>query len=57
MDRIKELNVCGTCKHSHLIPDINGEIALNICRIGSEAVNKDGGLTYCIDWTPRRKLS
>ena len=43
MDRIKELNVCGTCKHSHLIPDINGEIAVNICRIGSEAVNKDGG--------------
>ena len=57
MDRIKELNVCGTCKHSHLIPDINGEIAVNICRIGSSAVNKDGGLTYCIDWTPRRKLS
>ena len=64
MDRIKELNVCGTCKHSHLIPDhshlipdINGEIAVNICRIGSEAVNKDGGLTYCVDWTPRRKMS
>ena len=57
MDRIKELRVCGTCEHSHLIPNIEGEIALNICRISSAAVNKDGGLTYCIDWTPRRKLS
>ena len=57
MDRIKELKVCGICEHSHLIPNIEGEIALNICRIGSEAVNKDGGLTYCTDWTPRRKMS
>ena len=54
MKQIVELSVCGTCKHSHLIPDIDGEIALNICRIGSKAIKKDGGLTYCIGWTPRR---
>ena len=54
MKQIVELSVCGTCKHSHLIPDIDGEIALNICRIGSKAIKKDGGLTYCMGWTPRR---
>lgn len=54
MKQIEELSVCGTCKHSHLIPDIGGEIALNICRISSRAVNNDGGLTYCIGWTSRR---
>ena len=57
MDRIMEKNVCGACKHSILIPDIDGEIAENICRIGSKAVNKDGGMTYCTEWTPRRNKS
>ena len=56
MDRIKGLNVCGACKHSILIPDIDGEIALNLCRIGSKAVNKDGGLTQCTDWTRREEM-
>ena len=57
MKQIRELNVCGACKHSIMIPDIDGRIAWNLCRIGSSAVNKDGGLTYCTEWAPRRKLS
>ena len=57
MKQIEELKVCGTCEHSHLIPDINGEIALNICRIDSRAVNKDGGITYCTEWTRKERLS
>ena len=57
MDKIEELNICGTCKHSHLIPDIGGEIALNICRIGSRAVKKDGGMTYCTEWTRKERIS
>ena len=55
MEEIVEYNVCGVCEHSNLIFDIDGEVALNICRIGSKAVNKDGGLTVCRDWTARRK--
>lgn len=55
MDRIVEMNVCGTCEHSNLIIGEKGEIALNICDIDSKAVNKTGGLTSCRDWTLRRK--
>lgn len=57
MERIVEMNVCGTCKYSNLIIGPDGQIALNICRIGSEAVNESGGLTLCSDWTSRREKS
>ena len=55
MDKIVERNVCGTCRHSNLIIGTDGQIALNICEIGSEAVNESGGLTVCSDWTARRR--
>lgn len=56
MDRTVEMNVCGTCRHSNLIIGTDGQIALNICEIGSEAVNRNGGLTTCEDWTARRRI-
>ena len=55
MEEIVEYNVCGTWKHSNLIIGTEGEIILNICEIGSKAVNETGGLTICKDWTSRRK--
>ena len=53
MDTITVMNLCSTCKHSDLFIDFDGEIADNVCKKGSKAVNRTGGLTTCTWWESR----
>ena len=53
MDTITVMNLCSTCRHSDLFFDYNGEIANNVCKKGSKAVNRTGGLTTCTWWESR----